>query len=111
VDYGIKDILSRVLRASSVIINRLVLPGYNGHALSMSTVAEIEAAIDQLPADEQQQLRDRLLMRAASGGASPLLERETWLNRLAALRSQMGTGKTAATSDVFWDDLRGERGV
>jgi len=75
----------------------------------MSTVAEIEAAIDRLPAEEQQQVREWLVVRTAPGGALSLGEREAWLARLAALRTQVATGKTAATSDAFWNDLRGER--
>ncbi len=77
----------------------------------MSTVAEIEAAIDRLPADEQQQLREWLLTRTAPSGPMASSKHSTWLAGLDTLRAKVSTGKTAPTSDTFWDDLRGERGA
>ena len=77
----------------------------------MSTVAEIEAAIDRLPAAELSQLRAWLANRGSPALTLTPGEQEAWLARMAALRAQVATGKTAATTDAFWDDLREERGV
>jgi len=75
----------------------------------MSTVVEIEAAIDRLPVGEQQQLRDWLLTRMAPTGPMASSEQSAWLAGLANLRAKVATGKTTPANDALWDDLRGER--
>lgn len=79
----------------------------------MSTIAEIEAAMEHLPRPEQENLLAYLIQklrnRPPATNAAPKARRETWLRQLDRLRergaalSQRGT----PLQDVF-DDLRAE---
>ena len=76
----------------------------------MSTVAEIESAIEQLPPEEQRQLETWLHLRVGGGTAAPAHPRATWLKKLARLRATISTGKITASTEAHLDDLRSERG-
>jgi len=76
----------------------------------MSTITEIEAAVDRLSPGEQAELLRQLANRLrshqrATGPAS----RELWLGRLRALRAAIGTGGPTLSSAQVLDELRQER--
>ena len=81
----------------------------------MSTLAEIESAVDALPRPEQETLLQHLARRLA--GARPCADtdaadaqrRRRWLEELRQLREQNATGRTGAPLQQVMDDLRGER--
>ena len=76
----------------------------------MSTVAEIENAIQQLSAEEWRELRKRL--RLSSNGhsaASSGHPRASWLHKLSRLRSSVSTGVTDASTENILSDLRSGR--
>ena len=76
----------------------------------MSTVAQVESAIERLSADEQRQLLQWLLTRAATSSlATPPDERATWLNRLARLRAHLTTGKPGPSVEQLLEEDRGEQ--
>ena len=76
----------------------------------MSTLAEIEAAIDQLPAGERQQLLQRISQAPMPAAVLPSSPRKLWLERLSRLRASVGAGNSASTSESILNDLRAERG-
>jgi len=78
----------------------------------MSTLSEIEAAVDRLPHPEQEILLDHLTrkLRArppVTGGSRN--QRERWLEKLARLRNRGFTGKTGVPLQEILDDIRAER--
>ena len=75
----------------------------------MSTVAQMESAIERMPAEEQQQLLQWLRVRCAN--VTPLPPRDGragWLARRARLRARLATGKAAPTVEQLLDEDRGE---
>jgi len=76
----------------------------------MSTVAEIEAAIEKLPSADQGHLQTWLHSRTRNARATvtPHL-REVWLKKLARLRSNISTGKITSSTEAHLDDLCSER--
>ena len=78
----------------------------------MSTLSEIEAAVDQLSHREQETLLEHLARKL---GARPLVtgssraQRERWLQKLDRLRTRGFTGKTGAPLQEILDDIRAER--
>jgi hypothetical protein len=79
---------------------------------SMSTLSEIEAAVDQLSHREQETLLEHLARKL---GARPPVtdssraQRERWLQKLDRLRTRGSTGKTGAPLQEILDDIRAER--
>ena len=76
----------------------------------MSTLAEIEAAVDRLPQPEQEILLEHLARKL--GARPPVTEgaqRERWLQKLDRLRNRGSTGKTGVPLQEILDDIRGER--
>ena len=79
---------------------------------SMSTLSEIEAAVDKLPHPEQQILLEHLSRKL--GARSTITEesraqRERWIQKLDRLRNRGTTGKTGVPLQKILDDIRGER--
>ena len=72
----------------------------------MSTLGQIEAAVEALPLPQQQQLLAHLQTRLAVT-ASNQPDRETWLRRLAELRAR--TKPAGASVQEVLDDIRAER--
>ena len=78
----------------------------------MSTLSEIEAAVDKLSHPEQEILLEHLARKL---GASPTItegsraQRERWLQKLDRLRTRGATGKTGVPLQEILDDIRGER--
>ena len=78
----------------------------------MSTLSEIEAAVDQLPQPEQEILLEHLTRKL---GARPTItegsraQRERWLQKLDRLRNRGSTGKTGVPLQEILDDIRSER--
>jgi hypothetical protein len=81
----------------------------------MSTLSEIEAAVDQLPKAEQEILLEHLARKLNTLNTRPLAtegsraQRERWLQRLDRLRDQGSTGKTGVPLQEILDDIRAER--
>ncbi len=79
---------------------------------SVSTLSEIEAAVDQLPHREQELLLEHLARKL---GAHPpptersRAQRERWLQKLDHLRSRGSTSKTGVPLQEILDDIRAER--
>jgi len=77
----------------------------------MSTLSEIQAAVDKLPHPEQEILLEHLVRKL---GVRPTItegsraQRERWLQKLDRLRNR-GTGKTGVPLQKILDDIRGER--
>lgn len=75
----------------------------------MSTVAQMESAIERLPAEEQQQLLRWLLTRSTNAMPSTSRDDRTpWLARLARLRTRLANGKAGPTVEQLLDEDRGE---
>ncbi len=75
----------------------------------MSTVAQMESAIERMPAEEQQQLLQWLRVRCANVTPSaPRDGRTVWLARLARLRARLATGKASPTVEQLLNEDRGE---
>ena len=78
----------------------------------MSTLSEIQAAVDKLPHPEQEILLEH---RVRKLGVRPTItegsrgQRERWLQKLDRLRNRGATGKTGVPLQEFLDDIRGER--
>ena len=78
----------------------------------MSTLSEIEAAVDQLSHPEQEILLEHLAQKL--GARPPAMEgsraqRERWLQKLDGLRNRGSTGKTGVPLQEILDDIRAER--
>ena len=75
--------------------------------LGMSTLAEIESAVDRLPPEEQEELLQHLTatVRRRRGAAGPAVTEE-WMKRLDALRASIGTGSRTLTSEQILEDAR-----
>ncbi len=76
----------------------------------MSTLSEIERAVDQLPLAEQEQLLRSLTsrVRPRPSVADPV-KREQWVKQLRELRASIGTGGQESSSEQILEDLRAER--
>ena len=76
----------------------------------MSTLVEIEAAIQQLTPQESRELRE-WLSSPSNGHAAPppVRSRVSWLAKLSGLRASVATSATSATSETILDDLRSGR--
>jgi hypothetical protein len=78
----------------------------------MSTLSEIEAAVDQLSHPEQEILLEHLARKL---GARPPVtdgsraQPERWLRKLDRLRNHGSTGKTGVPLQEILDDIRAER--
>jgi hypothetical protein len=78
----------------------------------MSTLSEIQAAVDKLPHPEQEILLEHLVRKL---GVRPTItegsraQRERWLQKLDRLRNRGTTGKTGVALQKILDDIRGER--
>jgi hypothetical protein len=77
----------------------------------MSTLSEIQAAVDTLPHPEQEILLEHLVRKL---GVRPTItegsraQRERWLQKLDRLRNRGATGKTGVPLQEIFDDIRGE---
>jgi hypothetical protein len=82
------------------------------YSVRMSTLSEIEAAVDQLPHPEQEILLERLARklgeRQPATGASRT-QRERWMQKLDRLRTRASTGKTGIPLQEILDHIRAER--
>lgn len=75
----------------------------------MSTVAQMESAIERMPAEEQQQLLQWLRAHCTSPAPSlPRDGRAGWLARLARLRARLATGTASPTVEQLLGEDRGE---
>ena len=75
----------------------------------MSAVAQMESAVERLPAEEQQQLLRWLLTRSTNAPQStPRDDRTPRLARLARLRTRLATGKARPTVAQLLDEDRAE---
>jgi hypothetical protein len=79
---------------------------------SMSTLSEIEAAVDKLPHPEQQILLEHLSRKL--GARSTITEesraqRERWIQKLDRLRNRGATGKAGVPLQEILDEMRAER--
>ena len=78
----------------------------------MSTLSEIEAAVDKLSHPEQEILLEHLA-RKLSGSPTTTegsrAQRERWLQKLDRLRNRGATGKTGVPLQEILDDIRAER--
>ena len=76
----------------------------------MSTLSEIQAAVDKLPHPEQEILLEHLARKL---GARPTItegsraQRERWLQKLDRLRNRGATGPGMPLQEIL-DDIRGE---
>lgn len=79
----------------------------------MSTLAEIESAVANLPQQDQWSLLQWLQSRLSTKPpvqVSSLEDRKRWLAELAALRARGATtGKTGASIQEIMDDIREDR--
>jgi CHAD domain-containing protein len=76
----------------------------------MSTLAEIETAVDQLPLADQEELLHRLTVavRRRRAAVSPAAM-EQWMDRLDALRASIGSGRQTLTTGQIIAEGREER--
>lgn len=81
----------------------------------MSTLAEIESAVDALPRPEQETLLQYLARRLAGAtpgavtGDADVQRRQRWLEELRQLRERNATGRAGAPLQQVMDELREER--
>ncbi len=81
----------------------------------MSTLAEIESAVDALPRPEQETLLQHLARRLAGAtlgsvtSDADVQRRERWLEELRQLRERNATGRTGAPLQQVMDELRADR--
>ena len=77
----------------------------------MSTLSEIEAAVDKLPHPEQEILLEHLArkLRARRVSEGSRAQRERWLEKLDRLRNRSFTSKTGVSLQEILDDIRAER--
>jgi hypothetical protein len=77
----------------------------------VSTLSEMEAAVNQLPHHEQELLLEHLARKlrtrppATEGSRA---QRERWLQKLDYLRNRGSTGKTGVPLQEILDDIRAE---
>jgi hypothetical protein len=77
----------------------------------MSTLSEIQAAVDKLPHPEQEILLEHLVRKL---GVRPTItegsraQRERWLQKLDRLRNRGAIGKMGVPLQEIFDDIRGE---
>jgi hypothetical protein len=73
----------------------------------MSTLTEIETAVDRLPPAEQEELLHHLAatVRRRRGAAGPAVA-EQWMKRLDALRASIGSGNQTLTTEQILADAR-----
>ena len=78
----------------------------------MSTLSEIQAAVDKLPHPEQKILLEHLVRKP---GVCPTItegsraQRERWIQKLDRLRNRGATGKPGVPLQEILDDIRDER--
>lgn len=72
----------------------------------MSTVTQVESAIERLSADEQRQLLQWMLVRSTP--SAPRDGGATWLDRLARLRSRLATEISGPSVEQLLAEDRGE---
>ena len=81
----------------------------------MSTLAEIESAVDALSRPEQETLLQHLARRLSIGtpgsatSNTELARRQRWLEELRQLRERNATGRKGAPLQQVMDELRAER--
>lgn len=77
----------------------------------MSTLSEIEAAVDRLPLAQQEQLLRYLDRKVHNRQPLEGGSREQWMNRLDQLRKTMGTNGSRSTrpTQQVLDELREDR--
>ena len=77
----------------------------------MSTLTEIESAVEQLSREDQEKLLRHLESRLRPGEPTlPAAAAKEWMDRLAALRASIATGTNTAPSEQILEELREERG-
>jgi hypothetical protein len=77
----------------------------------MSTLSEMEAAVDALSTSDQESLLEHLARKL--GTRQPVTDqsrakRERWLRKLDQLRARGSTGKTGVPLQEILDDVRSE---
>ena len=77
----------------------------------MSTLVEIEEAVETLPRVEQETLWQHLSHRLfnPAGTADDVERRRVWLEKLRRIRERNETGKAGAPLQQVMDELREER--
>lgn len=77
----------------------------------MSTLVEIEEAVETLPRVEQETLWQHLSHRLfnPSGKADDAARRKVWLEKLRQIRERNETGRSGAPLQQVMDELREER--
>jgi hypothetical protein len=80
------------------------------YCVFVSTLAEVESAVSQLPWAEQEELLRHLADRLRTHRAAPdRASRERWMARLDNLRASIGTGQLSFSSEQLLEDLREDR--
>lgn len=80
----------------------------------MSTLAEIESAVNALPRPEQETLFQHLAHKLTGTptslqlGKAEMVQRQRWLAELRQLRERNASSQTGAPLQQVMDDLRGE---
>ena len=76
----------------------------------MSTLTEIETAVDNLPPEQQQELLRHLAatVRRRRSAADPAAVKQ-WMERLDTLRATISTGRQTLTTEQTLTDAREER--
>lgn len=75
----------------------------------MSTLTEIESAVDRLPLEQQEALLHHLADKVARGRSVGRGAVEQWMGRLDALRTSIGTGRNTVTTEQLLQESREER--
>lgn len=77
----------------------------------MSTLVEIEEAVETLPRVEQETLWQHLSHRLfnPSGKADDAARRKVWLEKLRQIRERNETGRSGAPLQQVMDELREDR--
>jgi hypothetical protein len=80
------------------------------YRFAMSTLTEIETAVERLPLHEQEALLRRLAAKVARKHSTPTPDlREQWMGRLDVLRTSITTGKYSSPTEKILSELREER--
>jgi hypothetical protein len=75
----------------------------------MSTLTEIESAVDQLSREQQEVLLKHLSDKLSSRKGMSSESVQQWMDRLDALRASIGTGRQSVSTDQILDESREER--
>jgi hypothetical protein len=75
----------------------------------MSSLAEIESAVDRLSFEEQEALLRHLAMKVRRQNCGTKPAAEEWMDRLDTLRASIDSGRRTLTTDQILAESREER--